>query len=190
MSLWHSRGYLPHWEAGETAQSITFRTADSLPASLLASWQVELDSLADSKAALERRRRIERAIDQGHGELLLKDDRIADIVERALLHFDGQRYRLHAWVVMPNHVHVIATPLGDYTLSSIAHSWKSFTGTAVHRLLGRKGSFWAPEYFDRAIRDDEHYLNAVAYVAMNPVKARLCAAAEDWRYSSAWCGRK
>ncbi len=184
--MWHSRGYLPHWEAGEFPQSIIFRLANSLPSSVLAQWESELAKLPDDKAHIERRKRIQQALDQGHGEPLLAIKQIAELVESALLHFDGERYRVHAWSIMPNHVHVVATPLGANTLSAITHSWKSFTATAANRLLGRSGSFWAPEYFDRAIRNEQHFSDAVNYVEMNPVAAGLCERAEEWRYSSAW----
>jgi len=187
-NLWRSRGYLPHWEAGEVAQAITFRLADSLPSTLLDSWRAELELLPEDKAAIERRKHIEAALDRGHGAALLTDARAAEIVERAFLHFDGDRYRLHAWSIMPNHVHVMATPLKNNMLSGIVHSWKSFTATKINELLHRKGAFWAREYFDRVIRDDTHYANVVAYVAMNPVKAKLCNTPRDWRFSSAWRG--
>ncbi|MDZ4868227.1 MAG: transposase [Alphaproteobacteria bacterium] len=185
---WRSRGYLPHWEAGEVAQSITFRVADSLPSAMLQHLEQELRLLPEDAAAVQRRIRIEAALDRGHGTAWLADARVADIVERALLHFDGERYRLHAWVIMPNHVHVVATPLGDWTLADIVHSWKSFTATQANRILEREGAFWAREYFDRYIRDEAHFTNAVSYVAMNPVKAGLCKRPEDWRFSSAWSG--
>jgi putative DNA methylase len=183
---WRSRGYLPHWEAGEVAQMIGFRLADSLPANLLDRWRGELQHLPDDEAGDARRQRIDVALDTGHGESLLVDPRVAAIVEGAFLHFDAERYRLHAWVIMPNHVHVVATPLERWTLSDIVHSWKSFSATKANALLARSGAFWAREYFDRAIRDEAHYANAVAYVEMNPVKAGLCGRAEDWRFSSAW----
>jgi putative DNA methylase len=188
--VWHSRGYLPHWEAGEVPQSITFRLADSLPRKLLEQWQVELKTLPNDKLDLERRIRIEHALDRGHGTAHLSDPRIADIVERAFLRFDTQRYRLHAWSIMPNHVHVAASPLNGWTLSQIAHSWKGFTASKANALLNRKGRFWAPEYYDRAIRDDVHYDNVLAYIAQNPVKAGLCRRPEDWRFSSSWAGQR
>jgi REP element-mobilizing transposase RayT len=106
-------------------------------------------------------------------------------VENAFLHFDADRYRLHAWTIMPNHVHVIATPLLDNTLSNIVHSWKSFTAKEANRVLNRTGPFWWREYFDRAIRDETHFANAIAYTDMNPVKAKLCTSPEEWRFSSA-----
>lgn len=188
-TTWRSRGYLPHWEAGEVPQAITFRLADSLPTAVLEQWRAELAQLPDGTATLERRIRIEHALDRGHGEAWLSDARVAATVENALLHFDGERYRLHAWLIMPNHVHVVATPLGERTLAKIVHSWKSFTATAANALLGRRGVFWAREYFDRAIRDEAHFANAVSYAVMNPVKAGLCARPEEWRHSSAWSGR-
>jgi putative DNA methylase len=145
--------------------------------------------LPDDKVGSERRMKIERALDRGHGESWLGKPVVAQIVEDALLHFDGERYRLHAWVVMPNHIHVVATILGQWTLASVTHSWKSFTSTQANRALNRSGAFWAREYFDRAIRDDAHYANSVQYVEMNPVKAGLCSQPDMWRFSSAWCGR-
>jgi len=184
--VWHSRGYLPHWEAGEVPQSITFRLADSLPSNVLEQWCDELRQLSDDNANLERRIRIEHALDRGHGAAALSDPRIAEIVERALLHFDGSRYRLHAWCIMPNHLHVIATPLSGWTLSAITHSWKSFTALKANEILSTKGAFWSPEYYDRAIRDETHYEAALAYVEMNPVKAGLCSRPDEWRFSSAW----
>ena len=183
---WHSRGYLPHWEAGEVPQSITFRLADSLPTTLLERWRNELENLPEEEANLERRKRIETALDQGHGSGALSKAAIGDLVEHALLHFDADRYRLHAWSIMPNHVHALATPLHGWTLSAITHSWKSFTAKRANAMLRQEGVFWAPEYYDRAIRDEAHYVNALRYIAMNPVKAGLCAKPEDWRYSSSW----
>ena len=187
---WHSRGYLPHWEAGEIPQSITFRLHDSLPRELLERWRGELANLGETEQQLERRKRIEAALDAGYGECFLKRPEIGALVENALLHFDGERYRLHAWVVMPNHVHVLATPLDGNSLSSIVHSWKSFTAKEANRLMGRAGTFWLEEYFDRAIRDDQHFARAVEYIENNPVKAGLCAQASDWMFGSAALGAR
>jgi putative DNA methylase len=186
---WHSRGYIPHWEAGEVAQAITFRLGDSLPSSLLEQWRLDLASIAAEKIDLERRRRMEAALDRGHGSAALAQPEIADLVEQALLHFDAQRYRVHAWSIMPTHVHILMTPMGDWTLSAITHAWKSFTAKKANAMLGREGMFWAPDYFDRAIRDERHFDNALRYIDMNPVKAGLCRMPEDWRYGSAWRGR-
>ncbi|MBI2376191.1 MAG: transposase [Deltaproteobacteria bacterium] len=181
---WHSRGYVPHWEAGDVPQSLTFRLHDSLPAEIRRALEADVRDLPESRRAHERRARIEAALDRGHGARFLAVPEVADVVERALLCFDGARYRLHAWVVMPTHVHVVVTP-SDRSLSEIVHSWKSYSAKAANRILGRRGSFWLQEYFDRVIRDDTHFRVAVEYVENNPVKAGLCASAEEWPWSSA-----
>jgi putative DNA methylase len=178
-ATWHSRGRLPHFEAGETPQSITFRLHDSLPRELLDRWKDELARLPDDERSLERRKRVEAALDAGQGACWLRDPRVAEVVENALLHFDGDRYDLHAWCVMPNHVHVLVTPLHGNSLSSLVHSWKSFTAKEANRLLGRAGAFWLEEYFDRAIRDENHFRRALEYIENNPVKAGLCERAGE-----------
>ena len=161
-----------------------------MPSELLQRWREELEHLQNDEAALKRRVRIEQELHCGHGALALRNSTIAELVEDALLHFDSDRYKLHAWSIMPNHVHALATPMREQTLSAIAHSWKSFTAKQANAVLSRDGAFWAPEYFDRAIRDGAHYENALRYIDMNPVKAGLCGDPEDWRFSSAWKGRK
>jgi hypothetical protein len=77
---WHSRGYLPHWEAGERPQAITFRLADSLPSPLLKRWTEELRTFPDDAASLKYRARIEQALDAGHGEGTLKLPIVATLV--------------------------------------------------------------------------------------------------------------
>src|SRR6185436_3961275 len=106
---WHSRGYLPHFDGGEIPQFVTFRLADSMPQELLDRWREELgkEQNIDIDAAL--RKRIELYLDQGYGECLLGDPRIAESVQNSFLFFDGNRYRLTAWVVMPNHSHMLLT---------------------------------------------------------------------------------
>ncbi|HEV2425529.1 MAG TPA: transposase [Terriglobia bacterium] len=115
---------------------------------------------------------------------------MARLVENALFFFDAARYHLHAWVVMPNHVHVLFTPEVGYTLSVILHSWKSFTASQANRLLGRYGRFWQEEYFDRYIRNQKHYLIVIDYIESNPVTAGLSGRKEDWPFSSAGWGAR
>jgi REP element-mobilizing transposase RayT len=181
-SGWHSRDYLPHFEGGERPQFITFRLKDSLPQEVLERWRLELEGKGGEA---ELRRRVEAYLDAGYGQALLRDAGVASLVEGALLHFDGQRYRLAAWVVMPNHVHLLLTPQSGSTLSSIMHSLKSYTAGEANKLLRRQGALWQEEYFDRYIRDAKHYAQTVAYIEANPVKAGLCLLPEDWPYGSA-----
>lgn len=182
---WHLRSYLPHFDGGTSPQTVAFRLADSLPAVVVESWRGQLKSLPKSNSELELRRRIEAYIDAGHGECPLRIPCIGAMVQGALLFFDGTRYRLHAWVVMPNHVHVLFTPNANFSLSGILHSWKSYTSKEANKMRGRQGQFWAEDYVDRFIRDDNHFAIAKTYIEHNPVKAALCARPEDWPFSSA-----
>ena len=183
---WHSRGYLPHFDGGEREQTVTFRLFDSMPQEVLERWKEELAHLPSADYDLERRKRIDAYLDRGYGSCYLREDRIAKMVQEALLHFDGERYVLHAWVVMLNHVHVLFTPKTGHEMSEIAHAWKSFTAHEGNKALQREGEFWQREPFDRYIRDEKHFTNAVAYIENNPVKAGLCQTPEDWRWGSAY----
>jgi putative DNA methylase len=181
---WH-RTRLPHFEAGQTAQHVTFRLADSLPATILARWKTENAHLSEQYQDAKLRKNIELYLDQSYGSCALRNPRIGQLVQNALYHFHGTRYLLHEWAIMPNHVHVLFTPLHGNSLSSIIHSWKSFTAKEALKLLNQRDTFWHPDYFDRAIRDQKHWETVVAYIRNNPVKAGLCATAEDWEFGSA-----
>ena len=182
---WHCRDYLPHFDGGEIPQMITFRLHDSLPQALLERWRQEIERQPKQNLDVELRRRIEVYLDQGYGSAYLKDPRLAALVQTALLHFDSERYRLSAWVVMPNHTHLLMTPCSGHSLSRIMHSLKSYTAQEANKLLGRQGKFWMDEYFDRFIRNADHFARAISYIENNPVKAHLCKVAHEWRFSSA-----
>jgi len=186
---WHSRGYLPHLDQPGLVQSITFRLYDSVPAHVVGSWRNELQCTSSLPATdprmVELRKRIAEFEDAGHGACYLRDERIATLVQDALLQFDGERYRLLEWVIMPNHVHVLVEVLPGHRLSDVVHSWKSFTAKEANRILGRSGEFWMPDYFDRFIRDEKHLAAVREYIRNNPVKAGLVEKPEDWKWSSA-----
>jgi putative DNA methylase len=182
---WYARGYLPHFEGGAVMQMLTFRLIDAFPEQRLLEWEEELAKLPFSKAEMKRRLRIEEYLDKGRGSAWLSRPDIAKVTSNALLHFNGTRYLLHAWVVMPNHVHVLMTLRSGESLAQILHSWKSFTANKANRLIGRTGSFWQREFFDRLVRNEEHFRAAIDYIEHNPVKAGLCVEPADWRFSSA-----
>ncbi|HSB09750.1 MAG TPA: transposase [Blastocatellia bacterium] len=182
---WYSRGYVPHFSGEEITQTVTFRLFDSMPQTVLARWREELKQLPDNELDRAWRKRIDGYLDQGYGSCLTKEDRIAAIIQGSLLYSDGDRYRLHAWVVMPNHVHVLFTPTSGLEMGKIVHTWKSYTAHECNKALGRRGDFWRKEPFDRYIRDEQHFANAVAYIENNPVKAGLCRSPQDWKWSSA-----
>jgi REP element-mobilizing transposase RayT len=175
---------------------ITFRLVDSLPATALD--QLDAGNRTRGSAgvspagpgsshspATRRRRQIEAFLDAGYGACHLREPYLAALVEATILHFDGSRYRALAWVVMPNHVHVVVEVMTSHPVSAIVHSWKSFTAKAANNYLNRTGAFWQREYFDRSVRDERHLSAAIAYIHANPVKARLVDRQEDWRFSSA-----
>lgn len=178
---WHSRGYLPHFDSPNVIQSITFRLADSLPASL--ELKRVLDQVPDKPDA--RRQRLESLLDSGRGACALKDPHAARIVKDALLYLDGQRYRLLAWVVMPNHVHVLIEILEGHSLSRVLQSWKVRTARECNRMFDTTGRFWEPEYYDRYIRNERHLQNAILYIHSNPVVAGLVSRPELWPFGSA-----
>jgi len=183
---WHSRGYLPHFDGPQITQFVTFRLYDSIPQIVFRKWREELRSLSKTDSDAMLRRRLELYLDQGHGDCHLKDPRVAEVVQQSLLFFDGERYKLSAWVVMPNHVHALLTPLENQLLSRILHSLKSYTSNEANRILGIEGKFWQQESFDRYIRNSRHFATAVRYIENNPVKACLSDRPENWPYSSAW----
>src|SRR5262245_11283867 len=181
---WHSRGYLPHFDDGEIAQTITFRLADSVPGTVLKRWMQELEDSQNSDRVL--RKRIEHYLDQGYGSCALRDIGVATMVQDSLLYFDNERYRLSSWVVMPNHAHLLLSPFPSWSISRIIKDMKSFTSREANKLLGRRGQFWMEDYFDRYVRNYEHFKNAIRYIENNPVKAKLRVRPEDWPFSSAW----
>ena len=179
-----ARRHLPHWEQEGATYFVTFRLADSIPNTLLTEWHDELQTWLkfhprpwDHKTAKEYERRFvdgpEKWLDRGHGECHLRNQRLAAIVANALRHFDRERYRLDAFVVMPNHVHVLVQPKSGHSLSEILHSWKSFSAHSINKALHRKGDFWMEESHDRMVRDFEELERYRDYIKENPVAAKL-----------------
>jgi len=185
---WHSRGYLPHFDQDGFTQFITFRLYDSVPETVLDKWRLDLKN-GEIKDA-DFRRRVEYYLDKNYGEGFLSKPLIGSLVGEALLKWDGVRYKLIAWIIMPNHVHIMLSPIGDHSVADIMHSIKSFTSHEANKLLKRTGHFWSKEYYDRYIRDARHFASTIAYIENNPVKARLCAKPEDWPFGSARLRRK
>ena len=184
---WYTRGYLPHFDAGPSrTQFITFRLFDSLPKNVLHRIEEELKLRDPEDISRETFMLAERFLDSGHGECFLRLHEVASIVNETLLKFDGVRYVLYAWVVMPNHAHAMLRPLEGHSYERIMHSIKSFTASKANKVLGRKGPFWMREAFDRYIRDDEHFGRVFRYIENNPVKAGLCEAPAEWEFSSAY----
>jgi len=175
---WNSRGYLPHLDAAAVIQHVTFRLHGSLPASVIDRLKADADE-ADYLSA------VDDELDRGLGRAWLTDPDCAALVAEALRQFDGQRYDLLAWCVMPNHVHVVVRQVEGWPLGVVVKSWKSYTARMINRRLERQGPLWAADYFDRYVRNEEQLVGVIRYVEANPVKAGLCRHPEDWPFGSA-----
>jgi REP element-mobilizing transposase RayT len=166
----YSRGYVPHFDHEGVIQAVTFRLGDALPQGV--GTRLEFGDY-------------DGHLDRGHGSCLLQSPDVAAIVAGSLRFFDGKRYALGPWVIMPNHVHVLLRPFPGQALSTILHSWKSFTAKRIHSVVGSCGTLWQREYFDRMIRNRRHLLVTAQYIHDNPVRAGLVQHAEDWPFSTA-----
>lgn len=205
--VWWDRGYVPHVESHLLKQHVCFRLADSLPAEVVDGMWQELKATPPSLRSAEMEKRVMAYLDAGHGTCVLREPELATLMQDAFIRFHGVRYTLHAWCVMPNHVHVLFQPKEGWTMSKIVSTWKSYTGRRISEWRKRAGrasvdleaglvpggpgelksggsGVWQREYFDRYIRDDAHYTNTVAYIHENPVKAGLVRDAFEWPYSS------
>jgi REP element-mobilizing transposase RayT len=187
-----NRGHLPHWETASATYFVTFRLADSLSQEALRNILFVREDIPTTAAKIgravseaERNRlqkvnnqRFEKYLDAGSGVCFLANKAVAKVVSAAFWQFDGMRYHLFAWCVMPNHVHVVFQALGENTLPRILHSWKSFSAKEANKILGRSGEFWQREYYDHLIRDESDFYRAVQYVLDNPKKAGL----KNWEW--------
>lgn len=185
-----SRGRLPHWEDRNAIYFVTFRLADSLPETARRRIEFERQDIIRTAHAMNRamsvteqmrlpclsRKKIEAMLDAGAGSCWLAQPKIARIATDTLKHFDGIRYRLLAWCVMPNHVHVLFQPSNAHYLADVIQSWKSYSAKASNRVLGRSGEFWEREYFDHIARNQSEINRIVRYIRDNLKKARL----RDW----------
>lgn len=192
---WHTRGYLPHFEAGEIPQHITFHLADSLPKDAILRLENELTFQAGKERGLEKQERLNDWLDAGHGACLLRHPAFAEIAQNTLKSLHLQRYRLLAWVVMPNHVHVLFKPLAGWSVADTVGFWKKFSARKICEWQRSHGGepaspVWQREYWDRYMRDSVHVARTVDYIHQNPVQAGLRDATEKWEWSSAFPNNK
>jgi len=187
---WHSRGYLPHFNQAGIKQHVTVHLADSLPETALRRMELEINHLPSEQQKTARRVRLERLLDAGYGSCILRQPECARVVELALLFGDGTRYRLLAWVVMPNHVHLLLEEMHGWPVGKVMQSWKRHTTRELRGLVGgrRSGPIWQRDSWDRFIRDADHLAATRRYIEENPAKAGLCNQARDWPFGSARFG--
>ena len=188
---------LPHWEQPGATYFLSFRLAYSLPAALLAQWNEEREiwrqwnpepwSPEQEREYHERfSGTIERWLDDGHGKCLLRRADVRAAVAAVFTKFDRDRYWHHAWALMPNHAHLLFSMHESVTLPELLKAWKGASSRAAGRVLERRMSdeaFWQKDYFDRLVRDAEHFWNCARYIFRNPAKGKL-RANEFTRYLS------
>lgn len=212
MEQLHRRS-LPHWFVPGAAHFITYRLAGTLPLPVIEELKAKKQRLLNKKPenrAADHRSHIHKVLFAEYEKYLdcisnidwLRDPRIASMLRQNLYHHDGAKFYLHAYCIMPNHVHVVLTPSPDFTakddegqsevgetpdkgspLSKIMHSLKSYTANEANKLLRRSGRFWQPESYDHWVRNDNELERIVNYVRGNPVAAKLVANPESWY----WC---
>ncbi|MGJ8635119.1 MAG: transposase [Luteolibacter sp.] len=192
-------GKLPHWEQPGATYFLTWRLADSIPEEVMVKWRVERDEWLlknpkpwDEGQEVEYGRlfsmEIERLMDKGQGSCVLRKERVRAVCRESFGSGDGERYEMHSWVVMPNHVHLLFSMAEGESLEKVVGGWKKFTARRINELLGVEGALWQRDYFDTMIRDWEHMYRAARYVRRNPVKAKLREGEFDL-YEAEWVGR-
>ncbi len=198
------RRNLPHYQPEQATLFVTFRLAGSIPQTALKqlaeNYELAMAALKRQPQSLERDEQIslaqrrafakwDAALDACVGSpRWLDDPRIAQMVVDSLHYRHGRVYDLHAFCIMPNHSHVVFTPLATedgvfHSLASIMHSLKRHTARQANLILGRTGDFWQHESYDHVVRDLDQYRRIVDYVLNNPVKAGLVEEWQDWPWS-------
>jgi glycosyltransferase involved in cell wall biosynthesis len=185
---------LPHWQQDNVICFITWRLADSLPREFIEKWMAQRKAWVDEhprpwdeKTELAYHQRFDRPfldhLDEGHGACVLQRKECSEAVEQALHHFDGLRYQLLSYVIMPNHVHLLVRLHPDWPMEKIVQNWKERSAKSINAILKTQGSVWQKGYFDHLIRGEEHLDYVQHYIRQNPEKARLRGGFSLWSTS-------
>lgn len=175
---------LPHWQQTGLSFFVTFRLGDSIPKERLDRLEVEREvwrvrNPPPLSPELERdyherfSKLVDAWLDELHGACILRDGQLRSLLSEVLLRFDGVRLGVHSFVIMPNHVHVLFTIGEGGKLEAVVKAWKGASARAINEVRGTHGELWQGDYFDRLIRDGEHFWNCARYIRRNPKKAKL-----------------
>ena len=187
---------LPHWAQDGSVVFITWRTADSMPKDALERWRADRNRWLDLHGIDPTKKgwkmlvqelppelmteyhdqfttRWHEALDASHGACVLGQRRIAELVADSLLHFDGERYQMFNFVIMPNHLHLLASFPDKASMVEQSDSWKHFTARQINCHLGTQGRFWQQDAFDHLVWHEGQFRRLQDYIAQNPVKAGL-----------------
>lgn len=189
---------IPRREVNLSTYFVTFRLAGALPTQKL----IELQEKRDEELRILFNRNkevhpitqeeidtihksfnknVECYLDSGHGSCVFKNHKVAEFMRDCLLHFHDQRYSIHAWCIMPNHVHCIVQPYQGYPLNSILKSWKSFSTKQINTILGWSGKLWQSEGYEHTLNNNNEYDRATEYILTNPERVHL----NNWK----WVGK-
>ena len=179
-----TRNTLPHWQQEGATYFVTWRLADSIPQELLdklrlerAGWIVKnpepWDDAQEKEFHMLFSGEADRRMDEGRGSCVLRETDNAEILCRCLLKFDGERYLIHSYVVMPNHAHILFSLAEGQTLEDVVGAWKRYSAIGINRRMGRDGTLWQRDYFDRLIRNWQHMIRVARYIRRNPGKGNV-----------------
>jgi REP element-mobilizing transposase RayT len=173
------RRRLPHWQPEGSPVFLTWHLAGTLPPN-----RYPPPSAASAGKAFAW---MDRCLDTTRtGPQYLRNAALAAFVMESILHGQKplQHYQLGAFVVMPNHVHLLIVP--RVPIPTLTQRLKSYTAHEANRMLCRTGeAFWQSESYDHWVRDDHEWNRIVSYIENNPVNAGLAAKPEDYPWSSA-----
>ena len=174
-----SGGNLPHWHQNSKIQFVTFRLADSLPREIVSEIKDAIAKFNNahpkpwSKEVYCRYRALtgrinESVLDRGYGSCILARSEVRDIVKESIMHGNGTDYDVFAFVIMPNHVHLLIKPLGEVTADISVGRIKHFSAMMINKLLGKSGKVWMRESFDRIVRNNDQLQRYIRYILSNP----------------------
>ena len=193
--IYHN-GSLPHRRQDGCTYFVTFRLADSLPQSALNKLREKRDNWLHahridpdqddwrdqfSKLPEEQRRDFERQIannmnvelDRGYGSCALRDPELSEIVGASLEFHHAERLWTGDYIIMPNHVHLLMTPIAGNQMQDILKSIKNFTGARINQALNQDGTLWQRDSYDHIVRDIDQLRAFQRYIANNPTTAHL-----------------
>lgn len=182
---------LPHWRQNNTTYFVTFRLADSVPQAKLRLWKLKreefletrLHPLSESELTEFHQRftkEMEDYLDAGMGACIFKNKDASELLASVLTYFQGIRYELGSWVIMPNHVHAVVTPKSGHKLEKILQSWKSYSANQINKLLDRTGRLWQEESYDQIVRSEHHLFRIREYIERNPRAAAINVHHASW----------
>lgn len=168
-------GNLPHINQWQKLYAVTFRLNDSLPKVVVQAYIDECrneygDNIPDFKHKREEmlHKKMMECLDAGYGECLLRNAKVRKVMDDAFHYIHDNMAKVHAYVVMPNHVHAVIETKECVNIQAVMHNLKGYTASKINKLLMREGGVWQRDYYDRLIRNEEHYENAINYILHNP----------------------